>query len=81
MLLPHHASQLKAAVGPRDEHGNFACVENDRLNALIKRIKEESPRHFHSDATLSERVFYHEPKQRIPNAGYIVPRKFDIVND
>lgn len=77
MFSDRQQMMLRHAVQTRDEHGNFACTDNPHLEAVIARLKAESPNKFHTSETLGQRVFYDQPRRGIPNAGFIVPTRND----
>lgn len=49
---------------------------NDLLDKAIYRAKELVPHRFYTDGDkrLEHRMFYNQPAERVPMAGYIVPK-------
>lgn len=67
MLNQHHRQLLKSHAKARDNR------QGPTLDEVIEGIKAQAPEKFHTDATLKERVFYHEPRHNLPSAGCIIP--------
>jgi len=44
----------------------------EMIDATAKELNEAAPQRFHNEQTVSGRRFYHEPRQLVPNAGFIV---------
>lgn len=61
-LLPIHLQNalMSAATSGRIEF----------LDRTIKDVYEATPQKFHTDKTVTERRFFNEPRQNIPNAGF-----------
>ncbi len=72
MLNHFQRERIKAQVRPLidDQH---QATQNDALDAVVAEIKAQYPGCFHTEATLSKRIFYHQPKPHIECAGYMVP--------
>lgn len=45
----------------------------DLLDETIQDVQRSAPSKFHTAKTLDQRRFYNEPRQVIPNAGFINP--------
>jgi hypothetical protein len=43
------------------------------LDRTIKDVYDAIPQKFHTEKTVSERRFFNEPRQLLPNAGYVMP--------
>lgn len=72
MLTHFQCERIKAQVRPLidDQH---QASHNEALDLVVAEIKAQYPEHFHTDASLSERVFYNQPRRDLPCAGYMVP--------
>lgn len=71
MFTEIQKQRLKATVRPR--YGNeYQSTTNDELNELIAQLRLESPERFLTDYSIEKRVFFHQPRQVIPMAGYKV---------
>lgn len=58
------------------QHTLMEAAERKRLDLLddtIQQVQSSAPNKFHTAKTLSDRRFYNEPRQVIPNAGFINP--------
>lgn len=73
MLNNIERERIRAAGRPKGEE-HYEMTENPLLSVTVEQLRERWPEHFHSDATLSQRVFYHQPRDHVECAGYIVPR-------
>lgn len=64
-LLPIHLQNalMSAATSGRIEF----------LDRTIKDVYEAIPQKFHTEQSVSERRFFNEPRQLLPNAGYVMP--------
>ncbi|WP_042297137.1 hypothetical protein [Paraburkholderia bannensis] len=58
MHLPQHQEMLRNAA----KHGG--------LPAVMQIIREENPGALHTEVTLSQRRFFHQPARDIPLAGF-----------
>ena len=65
-IHPHHHLQnaLKAAASS----GRIETIDR-----AVKDIQMAAPNKFHDEKTVSERKFVNEPRQLLPNAGYVMP--------
>lgn len=72
MLNDFQRARIKAQVRPLIE-GQFQATPNLALELAIEDLKTQAPECFHTEASLSTRVFYHQPNDYVPCAGYIVP--------
>ena len=43
------------------------------IDKVASEMREVSPQRFHDNKSVELRVFYNEPRQSVPNAGFIVP--------
>lgn len=43
------------------------------IDKVASELREVSPQRFHDIKSVELRVFYNEPRQSVPNAGFIVP--------
>lgn len=43
------------------------------IDKVASELREVSPQRFHDNKSVELRVFYNEPRQSVPNAGFIVP--------
>ena len=43
------------------------------IDATISELHKKHPERFHNEQTVSSRRFHHEPRQSVPNAGFVVP--------
>ena len=73
MLTHFQRERLKAQVRPRIDD-QYQTTHNDALDIVVNEIRQQSPECFHTEATLSERVFFDQPKPHVACAGYMVPR-------
>lgn len=64
-LLPIHLQNalMSAATSGRMEF----------LDRTIKDVYDAIPQKFHTERTVSERRFFNEPRQLLPNAGCVMP--------
>ena len=64
-LLPVHMQKalMSAAATERIE----------MIDVTARELHAEAPHRFHDEKSVSLRRFYHEPRQNIPNAGFVVP--------
>lgn len=64
-LLPIHLQNalMSAATLGRTEF----------LDRTIRDVYDALPQKFHTERTVSERRFVNEPRQLLPNAGYVMP--------
>lgn len=65
-------AMLKAASRPLLE-GRIQTTDNPKLEETIARIRAMSPEKFHTEASLSTRRFFHQPKRGEPYASCVVP--------
>jgi len=68
MFTPDQQARLKSASNPT----KFSSCANTVLEEVINQIKLESPELFHTEATMADRVFIHQPTVS-DCAGYLVP--------
>jgi uncharacterized membrane protein len=47
----------------------------DRVDAVIRKLKEECPSAFHTSTTLATRVFVHRPGDETPCRGSFMARR------
>jgi hypothetical protein len=50
-----------------------AAVGLAEIDKVASEMREVSPQRFHDSKSVELRVFYNEPRQSVPNAGFIVP--------
>ena len=43
------------------------------IDKVASELREVSPQRFHDTKSVELRVFYNEPRQSVPNAGFIMP--------
>jgi hypothetical protein len=43
------------------------------IDKVASELREVSPQRFHDTKSVELRVFYNEPRQNVPNAGFIMP--------
>jgi hypothetical protein len=43
------------------------------IDKVASEMREVSPQRFHDSKSVELRVFYNEPRQSVPSAGFIVP--------
>jgi hypothetical protein len=43
------------------------------IDKVASELREVSPQRFHDIKSVELRVFYNEPRQSVPNAGFITP--------
>lgn len=43
------------------------------IDKVASELREVSPQRFHDNKSVELRVFYNEPRQSVPNAGFIMP--------
>jgi hypothetical protein len=43
------------------------------IDKVASELREVSPQRFHDNKSVELRVFYNEPRQNVPNAGFIMP--------
>jgi len=43
------------------------------IDKVASELREVSPQRFHDIKSVELRVFYNEPRQSVPNAGFIMP--------
>ena len=55
--------------------GFYSGAPNPKLNAVIAQLQLESPQLFHTTASLSKRVFWHQPATAVPCAGHRIALK------
>lgn len=74
MFTEQQQKQLKATVRPKigEEHQS---TQNDALSVVIEKLRFESPEKFLTEYSMEKRVFFHQPRQIIPMAGYKVRLK------
>lgn len=72
MLNHFQRERIKAQVRPLIDD-QYQASHNEALDLVVAEIKAQYPEHFHTDETLSQRVFYNQPKRDLPCAGYMVP--------
>ena len=46
------------------------------IDKVASELREVSPQRFHDNKSVELRVFYNEPRQSVPNAGFIMPYPF-----
>lgn len=64
-LLPTHLQDLL--------HSAASIRHSEPLDKAIREVQEALPHKFHTDQTVGQRVFFHEPRQSSPRAGFMVP--------
>lgn len=80
MLNEFQRARIKAQVRPMIDD-QYQSTTNESLELAIEDIKRQAPECFHTEATLSTRVFYHQPRgDYVPCAGYMVPY-FERIGD
>ncbi|SAK96532.1 hypothetical protein AWB77_05623 [Caballeronia fortuita] len=57
---------METAVLQQDADSRMAAID-----ALIAVLRQQNPNAFHTNVTLAQRVFYHEPDSDIPYLGVI----------
>ena len=62
----------ETARSTSDNH--YQSTDNKPLTDVMSELRRRWPQHFHTDASLDKRVFYHQPADYVPCAGYMVPR-------
>lgn len=72
VLNDFQRARIKAQVRPMIED-QYQSTPNLALDSAVEDVRLQSPECFHTEATLSTRVFYHQPNDYVPCAGYIVP--------
>lgn len=72
MLPPFQRERIKAQVRSMIDD-QYQASDNEALAVVVAEIRAQYPEHFHTDASLSERVFYDQPKAHVTCAGYMVP--------
>lgn len=67
-LLPVYVQHILIDAAKAERH--------DLLDKAIYRVKELVPQRFYTDGDkrLEHRMFYNQPAERVPMAGYIVPK-------
>ena len=50
-----------------------AVVGLAEIDKVVSEMREVSPQRFHDNKSVGLRVFHNEPRQSVPNAGFIVP--------
>ena len=70
MLNELARDRLRDAVRPTIDQGS----DNKILADMVADLRRRWPQHFHTEASLIKRVFYHQPADYVPCAGYMVPR-------
>jgi hypothetical protein len=53
---------------------------NGPLDHIVAGIRQTNPQAFHTKETLSERVFYHEPKNNEPYKAYMRPASSKLLD-
>ena len=43
------------------------------IDKVASELREVSPQRFHDNKSVELRVFHNEPRQSVPNAGFIMP--------
>ncbi|UOF82896.1 hypothetical protein [Caudoviricetes sp.] len=64
-ILPIHMQDTLMAAAAT---GRFEVVD-----ATVIELQKKHPERFHNEHTVSGRRFHHEPRQSVPNAGFVVP--------
>jgi hypothetical protein len=63
-LLPIHLQNMLMSAGDTGR--------DDLIDVAIKTAHSSYPNLFHDKDSVSSRVFHHEPRQIVPNAGYVI---------
>lgn len=71
MFTEQQQKQLKDTVRPKIGE-EYQSTENNALSVVIEKLRFESPEKFLTDYSMEKRVFFHQPRQIIPMAGYKV---------
>jgi len=71
MFTEQQQKQLKDTVRPKIGE-EYQSTENNALSVVIEKLRFESPEKFLTDYSMEKRVFFHQPRQVIPMAGYKV---------
>jgi hypothetical protein len=68
-LLPVYVQHILIDAAKAERH--------DLLDKAIYRVKELVPHRFYKDGDkrLENRTFYDQPAERVPMAGYMIPKK------
>lgn len=64
-LLPTHMQKMLMDAAAT---GSLADVDR-----VVYELQSSSPFRFHDKNTVEWRMFYNEPRQLVPNSGFIVP--------
>ena len=64
-LLPVHMQKALMTAA--------ALERIEMIDTTARELHEEAPYRFHDENTVTYRTFYHEPRQLVPNAGFVVP--------
>lgn len=73
MLNHFQRERIKAQVRPLIDD-QYQATHNEALEIVVAQIMAQSPECFHTEATLSTRVFFNQPKDHVPCSYYMVPR-------
>lgn len=74
MFTEQQQKQLKDTVRPKIGE-EYQSTENNALSVVIEKLRFESPEKFLTEYSMEKRVFFHQPRQIIPMAGYKVRLK------
>lgn len=74
MFTEQQQKQLKDTVRPKIGE-EYQSTENNALSVVIEKLRFESPEKFLTEYSMGKRVFFHQPRQIIPMAGYKVRLK------
>jgi len=72
MLNEFVRARIKAQVRAMVDE-QYQSTPNEALEQAIEEIKAQWPECFHTEATLSTRVFFNQPRDHVPCADYMVP--------
>lgn len=64
-MLPVHLQNMLMSAA--------ASGRAEVVDRAIKDVYETMPHKFHTEKTISDRRFFNEPRQLLPNAGYVMP--------
>lgn len=45
----------------------------ERIDSVAEDLRDAAPKAFLSEKSIARRMFYHEPRQSVPMAGFVVP--------